>query len=618
MTENKTRRQALEERKEQKKAARSLASERAKTRTGVKPAARSKQREVESFEIKRTYAQDEQQQARIPPRRMLDFWLNFQKRQQAELKMSGVSTTGYKITDVRIVFDSQGREQGVKVSFAGGGSIRDFGDKINVFHDVRRKKPRFNKLFALLQAIKERGWAAVEGEIPPEMREIVLRVCKRVGIPLNPKEKPQHNVRASQAAYYNAYFNGSIFASSGAWKKANDAVAKYASSYDTNSAAYRKANEDRAAAYGGTDPKASAKEKFEDEAIVFFLTRTGMSHEEAVAYKNKLAPEKRQELANYAKKLDEQGDLYVKMQQLAISLDRYLTGRASAEEIAWMQRFEADISKRTGTPFKFTSLDDLKNIGKKAMNVAINRIGRGKDSLHLDEQFEAESGFHYYYGVEREDLAPAVDTIAATLGHPSVAEYLRVQPMSVQEVEKGSAEFALKQQQERTAKNQKSAEKPAPVIEKLPKDRESWKDFDAMAKQLGYSPAQIMSLRDADKGNPDKKNINRTMSYYGMLLRMYGDNGKAILKKLNEFIAAPDDMKKKMAAGLQADYQQKKVQEVSTIDMLASLKKHQKRQSLDTDKTAGKAKTKTKTKERQELAGKIIDRMAVMKARGGR
>ena len=192
--EKKTKR-SLQERKNKAKEQRSLASVRAKTRMGTK---RPPQKETHSFDLKNP--EQDKKTPRIPPRRIYDFWIDFQKRQLEALKRAGISTTGYKISQVKMLYDNNGKEMSVKISFSGGGSIEDIGNQLKVFHSIRRKKPRYNKLYALLQAIKERGWKAVEGDIPEEMRAIVLRACKAAGIPLQKSSESRHSGQRTAAA----------------------------------------------------------------------------------------------------------------------------------------------------------------------------------------------------------------------------------------------------------------------------------------------------------------------------------------------------------------------------------------------------------------------------------
>jgi len=137
------RKREMEERKNRAREKRSLASERAKTRLGTQ---RKAAREVPSFELQKPQErEDENRQPSVSPELLLDFWRGFQKRQAEALKKAGVSTTGYKISTVKMLYDKNGRATSVKVGFAGGGSIEDAGNKIQVFHSIRRKKPRFNK-----------------------------------------------------------------------------------------------------------------------------------------------------------------------------------------------------------------------------------------------------------------------------------------------------------------------------------------------------------------------------------------------------------------------------------------------------------------------------------------
>lgn len=165
---------------------RSRPSERALTRMGLdkQEAAYKKRRENVAFEIK---AKRKTKEPEKSPQRIKEFWRGVQKRQAEEMKKAKVSTFPAKISHVRIVTNREGEEV-VKVSFAGGGSIQDTGDRIRMIHDIHRKTPSPDKIYLLMMAVKEKGWKAVEGSIPPELRDEVLKACAQAGVSLTAAE----------------------------------------------------------------------------------------------------------------------------------------------------------------------------------------------------------------------------------------------------------------------------------------------------------------------------------------------------------------------------------------------------------------------------------------------
>ena len=184
---------------------RSRPSERALTRMGLdkQEAAYKKRRENVAFEIK---AKRKTKESEKSPQRIKEFWRGVQKRQAEEMKKAKVSTFPAKISHVRIVTNREGEEV-VKVSFAGGGSMQDTGDRIRMIHDIHRKTPSPDKIYLLMMAVKEKGWKAVEGSIPPELRDEVLKACAQAGVSLTAAETKketvvQKSVSADRGVFY--------------------------------------------------------------------------------------------------------------------------------------------------------------------------------------------------------------------------------------------------------------------------------------------------------------------------------------------------------------------------------------------------------------------------------
>ena len=178
---------------------RSRPSERAMTRLGLdkQEAAYKKRRENVAFEIK---AKRKSKETENSPQRIKDFWRAVQKRQAEQMKKAKVSTFPAKISHVRIVTNREGEEV-VKVSFAGGGSMQDTGDRIRMIHDIHRNTPSPDKIYLLMMAVKEKGWKAVEGQIPAELRDEVLKACAQAGVSLTQAEPKKEAAQTAKAQY---------------------------------------------------------------------------------------------------------------------------------------------------------------------------------------------------------------------------------------------------------------------------------------------------------------------------------------------------------------------------------------------------------------------------------
>lgn len=185
---------------------RSRPSERALTRMGLdkQEAAYKKRRENVAFEIK---AKRKTKESEKSPQRIKEFWRGVQKRQAEEMKKAKVSTFPAKISHVRIVTNREGEEV-VKVSFAGGGSMQDTGDRIRMIHDIHRKTPSPDKIYLLMMAVKEKGWKAVEGSIPPELRDEVLKACAQAGVSLTAAETKKETVVQKSVSTERSVFYG--------------------------------------------------------------------------------------------------------------------------------------------------------------------------------------------------------------------------------------------------------------------------------------------------------------------------------------------------------------------------------------------------------------------------
>ena len=172
-----------------------------------------------AFELKNA---DKGKQSDYSITRVRDFWKEIQKRQAEQLKKARVSTIPAKISYVRIVTDEFGKES-VKISFAGGGSFQDAGKNIKMMRDIRRKTPPADRIYLLMMAIKEKGWRAVEGKIPPELREEVMKACSAAGVSLTAPGKEEEAVKQQQQmAAANGHFASDAFVNSDFNEKENN------------------------------------------------------------------------------------------------------------------------------------------------------------------------------------------------------------------------------------------------------------------------------------------------------------------------------------------------------------------------------------------------------------
>ena len=76
-----------------------------------------------------------------------------------------------------------------------------------MIHDIHRKTPSPDKIYLLMMAVKEKGWKAVEGSIPPELRDEVLKACAQAGVSLTAAETKketvvQKSVSAERSVFY--------------------------------------------------------------------------------------------------------------------------------------------------------------------------------------------------------------------------------------------------------------------------------------------------------------------------------------------------------------------------------------------------------------------------------
>ena len=584
------RKREMEERKNRAREKRSLASERAKTRLGTQ---RKAAKEVPSFELQKPRdAEDENRQPSVSPERLLDFWRGFQKRQAEALKKAGVSTTGYKISTVKMLYDKNGRATSVKVGFAGGGSIEDAGNKIQVFHSIRRKKPRFNKLYALLQAIKERGWKAVEGEIPPEMRAIVLRACKAAGIPLQaPSEKAKVNVSAKkqqknvaqEAPLYTSLrpsssarpFDRSQMSAQSRAMTQDWGRAEYLSSerYEHDcliDRLFRKSNgketeeirklcDERAVMLMTEVFGEKLTKQMQDmdrvqsgEALAFFLKHMGMTPEQAQDFYKNLSPERRITVFEYCKSMDTASDLAVRAQQLSVSFDRYMNGGASDAE----RKLFDDLQKQTGKKLK--SVRDLEVLSKAQVNKLMDSFG--KNGLEFDTMFKAENGFL----MPKETLdKPALDAAADVfIGKTSktsldtIAECYHGYPLTPDDLVGKSLDFErqmeLEHNQKRKTRDAVRTEQLAntvpsfvKVAENLPEDRRDLQTFEGMAAYIGIPEGQIRALTQEPKSSARRKLISQGINYFNLLKKDPSLRGDALKKELDAYLTADALTRKK-------------------------------------------------------------------------
>ena len=125
-------------------------------------------------------------------------WVELQKKQQQKgMKIE----SGRRVSSVSLVQDKEGRVA-VNVNMENGKKIRDNNqEKIVTSFKERAEKvyTRF-KIEEILNKIREYGWAAVEGEIPADLRNIVIKACERANISLTSKGEKAEEAAVIQAA----------------------------------------------------------------------------------------------------------------------------------------------------------------------------------------------------------------------------------------------------------------------------------------------------------------------------------------------------------------------------------------------------------------------------------
>lgn len=108
---------------------------------------------------------------------------DWEELQDRQAKNGKKIRPGQHIRTVSLTKNRRG-ETAVKVGMANGGRLVD-GMGVNAAESFRKKEgenaARF-KIEEFLRKIRENGWAAVEGEIPPELKEAVLKACRKENI----------------------------------------------------------------------------------------------------------------------------------------------------------------------------------------------------------------------------------------------------------------------------------------------------------------------------------------------------------------------------------------------------------------------------------------------------
>ena len=138
------------------------------------------------------------------PRRLLNFWKKFQKKQEEAMKKAGISSAASKISSVRLVPLKNGKEA-VKVDFVGGGGVIDAGDKAHVFRRVNREMPSPSKIRTLLAAIREKGWDAVAADLDPATKEALQKACSSAGVKMD-KPKKEHKAAPQKPSHDKSGF----------------------------------------------------------------------------------------------------------------------------------------------------------------------------------------------------------------------------------------------------------------------------------------------------------------------------------------------------------------------------------------------------------------------------
>lgn len=659
--------QALNRRREEAKEKRSLASERSKTRMGLP---KKQPKETYAFNLEKAEQKEEQNtpEPRIPPSRIFEFWEKVQRRQEAMLKRAGISKTMTQISDVQMLYDKNGRETSVKVSFSGGGSIEDAGDEIKVFHSIRRKKPRFGKLHALLQAIKERGWDAVRGEIPPEMRAVVLRACKAAGIPLKTKAEMQksnsHVAKAHSASsdfgfagqVLDTYSKSSYVGQSAYFSSERhehdcliDRLFRSRNEQDKNKA--QALCDNRAEEYAdemlGSSPaqeKNNQRRLYDREALVFYMRSMNVSPEQGKEFYRNLSETEKRNVLQYAKFKEDAADVVIRAQQLAVSFNRFLEGTASEGE----RKLFADL----GSP------KDLSSLTPGQVNNLMQAFG--KKGLPFDDIFRTENGFSatvLSLGEKADRTADILLSKTTKTQFDSVAEFsgyfaTNLRDLPARAAEHQKSQKAKKQEQEKRRQEEKNKQlsKKAPDFvrpaDKLPKDKKVLGSVEGMAAYIGIDEKEIAGLSGLPANNPKKALIEQGRQFYNVIKKDRSLTPEMLKEKLDAFLTASPAERKEIIKEEQRLREERKAQrevssqdraplvqfmeqmqseigkmadgdksgKVSTMDMLAKLKKMQKKE------TAKKKPVKKKKKQqpvKNEVRGAQLQAY-LLKQRAGR
>lgn len=121
--------------------------------------------------------------------RLKSAWERLQKIQNEIPVRFRKRQTDFQISSVKIVKGPSGQET-VQISLLNGKKIMDIGDQRAVFQKMMPKKNiNIGKILSLLSAVRKYGFAAVAMGLSPAMKDLLLKACKRCGIPLQVKEK---------------------------------------------------------------------------------------------------------------------------------------------------------------------------------------------------------------------------------------------------------------------------------------------------------------------------------------------------------------------------------------------------------------------------------------------
>lgn len=116
-------------------------------------------------------------------------WENLQKAQEKALYRSRKSKAVGQISSVKIISDQFGK-QSVQINLVGGGRITDIGDQKALFQKmIPSKNINIGRIISLLDAVRQYGFAAVAMGLSPAMKTLLLKACKKCGIPLKKAEK---------------------------------------------------------------------------------------------------------------------------------------------------------------------------------------------------------------------------------------------------------------------------------------------------------------------------------------------------------------------------------------------------------------------------------------------